>query len=282
MGCITLAIHPLFFLFGLYYALTGKIFVFVMVTACALLHELGHTFCAQNQGYKLNKITLMPFGAVVDGNIDGIKPFDEIKIALAGPFINIAVGIFFVAVWWIYPQAYPYTDLAVETCFTLAIVNFIPAYPLDGGRILNALLREKLGVDKAQKITKTVGIILAVFLLICFIATCFYKVNLSLLFFALFVFVGVISKKSVGRYVRIFDDYKTEKLKNGMVVKRLAVDKSVTVKKLLTLLDENSINEVSVFDGEKPVTLLTQKHITEIVKSGDLYSPISKYLALSS
>ena len=215
MGCITLAIHPLFFLFGLYYALTGKIFVFVMVTACALLHELGHTFCAQNQGYKLNKITLMPFGAVVDGNIDGIKPFDEIKIALAGPFINIAVGIFFVAVWWIYPQAYPYTDLAVETCFTLAIVNFIPAYPLDGGRILNALLREKLGVDKAQKITKTVGIILAVFLLICFIATCFYKVNLSLLFFALFVFVGVISKKSVGRYVRIFDDYKTEKLKNG-------------------------------------------------------------------
>ena len=126
------------------------------------------------------------------------------------------------------------------------------------------------------------GIILAVFLLICFIATCFYKANLSLLFFALFVFVGVISKKSVGRYVRIFDDYKTEKLKNGMVVKRLAVDKSVTVKKLLTLLDENSINEVSVFDGERSVTLLTQKRITEIVKSGDLYSPISKYLALSS
>jgi stage IV sporulation protein FB len=219
---------------------------------------------------------------VVDGNIDGIKPFDEIKIALAGPFINIAVGVLFVAVWWVYPQTYPYTDLAVETCFSLALVNFIPAYPLDGGRILNAILREKLGSEKALKITKTIGVVLSIVLFACFIATCFYAVNLSLLFFSIFTLVGVFAKKSAGKYVRLFDDYKTEKLKKGMVVKRLAVDKSITVKRLLVMLDPDAINEVCVYDGEKSITVLTQKRITDIAKTGDLYSPVSKYLSIAT
>ena len=82
MGGINLSVHPLFYVFGVYYALTGKIFVFAIYTITAVLHELGHSFVASNAGYRLNKITLMPFGAVVRGDIDGLKFSDEIKIAL--------------------------------------------------------------------------------------------------------------------------------------------------------------------------------------------------------
>ena len=279
MGGITLSIHPLFYIFGLYYAITGKVFVFVMMTACALLHELGHSFTASSLGYRLNKITLMPFGAVVDGNVDGIKPKDEIKIALAGPFINLAVGIFFVALWWIFPESYPYTDLAVETCFSLALVNFIPAYPLDGGRILNSLLREKIGYKKASTITKIVGLILAILLLVGFILTCFREINLSLLFFSLFMLFGVYSKRSAGVYVHLFSEPSSERLKRGLPVKRIAVDKNVTVKKMTTLLDVDAINEVAIYDGDKQIALFSQKRITEIAKTGDFYSPVSKYIA---
>ena len=123
---INFAIHPLFFLFGVYYSLTGKIFVFIIYTVCAVIHELGHSFAASSVGYKLNKITLMPFGAVVTGNIDGLNFKDEIKIAIAGPFINLAIALFFIALWWIFPEIYAFTDVVVEANLSLALVNFLP------------------------------------------------------------------------------------------------------------------------------------------------------------
>ena len=140
MGSINLSVHPLFFAFGFYYALTGRIFVFLIYTVTAVLHELGHSFVASNAGYRLNKITLMPFGAVVSGDIEGLSLGDEIKVALAGPFINLAVALLFVASWWIVPETYAFTDVVAEANLTMALVNFIPVFPLDGGRVLSAIL----------------------------------------------------------------------------------------------------------------------------------------------
>ena len=92
MGGLRLYVHPLFLIFGAYYALTGKILIFIIYTLSAVVHELGHSFAAAGLGYRLNKITLMPFGAVASGDIDGLKLKDEIKIALAGPLINLAIA----------------------------------------------------------------------------------------------------------------------------------------------------------------------------------------------
>ena len=277
MGGITLSVHPLFFAFGVYYALSGKIFLFLTVTVCAVLHELGHSFSAQRAGYRLNRITLMPFGAVVDGADDDIKPLDEIKIALAGPFINLAVGVFFVAVWWIFPETYPYTDVAVNTCFSLAFVNLIPAYPLDGGRILYATLRTKLSSNTAQKICKGVGLIFCVLLISLFVvASVKGQVNLSLLFFASFVVVGVFGKKNHGKYVKMFADFPLEKTKRGMLCKKQAIDESATLKKLLSLLDEDCFNEVIMLSNGKPKATLSQLQITKIIQKYPLYTKLSE------
>jgi len=59
-----ISIHPLFFLFGIYFALRGKVFLFLNFTLTALIHELGHAIAAERLGYKMNKISLMPYGAV--------------------------------------------------------------------------------------------------------------------------------------------------------------------------------------------------------------------------
>ena len=134
------SLHPLFFACGFYYALTGKFLTFLIYSFCALLHELGHAFIANGSGYKLNKITLMPFGAVVCGDLDNLKAKDEIKIALAGPCLNLLIGILFVALWWIFPETYSFTDIVAEANFSMALINFIPAYPLDGGRVLCAII----------------------------------------------------------------------------------------------------------------------------------------------
>lgn len=278
MGGISLTVHPLFYAFGFYYALTGRIFVFVIYTVCAVLHELGHSFVAASAGYRLNKITLMPFGAVVKGDIDGLKLIDEIKIALAGPFLNLAVGLFFVALWWLYPEIYAYTDVVAEANFSMALVNFLPAFPLDGGRVLSAFTALKLGKDKSKLICNLTGGIFAVILLSAFIVTIFHTVNPSLLFFALFVAFGTFGKAKENKYVKIFSSLSENRLLRGMPYNRLALSKNVTVKKLITVLDENAVNEIIVFDGDKAVATLSQARIEKIVESGKLYEKIEKYI----
>lgn len=278
MGGINLFVHPLFFAFGLYYALTGKIFIFVIYTVCAVVHELGHSFQAASAGYKLNKITLMPFGAVVSGNIDGLHFKDEIKIALAGPLLNLAIGLLFVATWWLFPETYAFTDVVAEANFSLALVNFLPIFPLDGGRVLSASLVGAFGKKKAEIICKITGGAFALLLFILFVISAFNQFNLSLLFFSLFVLFGAFGKNKENRYVRLYSALCEENLKRGMPVKRQALYKTATVKKLMSMLDDTAVNEIIVFDGERPRATLTQKQIGEILEKGDLYAPIDKYI----
>ena len=280
MGCINLSVHPLFFAFGVYYELTGRIFIFVIYTLSAVIHELGHSMAAANSGYKLNKITLMPFGAVVSGNIDGLNLKDQIKIALAGPFINLAIGLLFVASWWIYPESYAFTDVVAEANFSMAIVNFLPIFPLDGGRVLSAVLKGAFGGEKAQTICKITGGVLAIILFAGFVTTVFYQINLSLLFFSLFVLFGAFGKSKDNKYIRLYSSLDKERLSRGVEIKRFAVHKTTTVKRLMAVMDESAVNEAAVFDGQQVVASLTQAKINQIIENGDLYSPIEKYITL--
>ena len=179
---IKFSIHPLFVVLGVYYSAVGRLAEFILCSLTAVIHELGHGLAAERSSYKLNNITLMPFGAVVSGDIDGLKPKDEILIALAGPLINLAVGLFFVALWWLYPALYAYTDLIVSLNFSIALVNLIPTYPLDGGRVLCSLLALKWSKEKACRFCKILGLVLSCALLLAFIITTFTSPLLCNLF----------------------------------------------------------------------------------------------------
>ena len=278
MGSIKFSVHPLFYLFGLYYALTGRILIFIIYTVSAIVHELGHSFVAANAGYMLNKITLMPFGAVINGNIEGLKSKDEFKIALAGPLTNLAIGILFVAVWWIYPESYAFTDIAAEANFSLALINFLPVFPLDGGRVLFAAVAERSDKEKARKICRAIGLTVAFVLFGLFISSCFYNCNLSLLFFSLFVLFGAFDKNKENKYIKIYSLQNTERLKRGILYKKQAVDENISVKRLVSILSVDAINEIVVFSGGKEKTTLSQKKIEKIIGQADIYSPIKNYI----
>lgn len=257
----------------------GRIAIFLICCVSALCHELGHSIAAENLGYKLNRIVLMPFGAVVKGNIDGLKKRDEIKIALAGPLVNLGIATFFVALWWIYPELYAFTDVVVSINFSMAIINFIPAYPLDGGRVLYAFLYEKFGEKRAGKACIFLGITLSLTMMALFIITAFSEVNVSLLFFAVFCLVGAVSRKNGAKYIKIFSGISEQRLRRGVPYKRQAVSIRTSVKTIMLLLDENAINEIVVLDGQKKIATLSQEKISKIVEKGEIYSPIGEYIS---
>ena len=279
MGRINLSIHPLFYILGFYYAITGEIFVFIICTVTAIIHELGHSLVASNLGYSLNKITLMPFGAVVSGNTDGLKFYDEMKIALAGPFINVAVSLFFVAIWWICPEFYAYTDIIVSTNLSMALVNLLPIFPLDGGRIVFCFFADKLGYDKSFLINKITGGTFSILLLALFIVGAIKgAVNFSLLFFCLFVCFGTFSRERENKYVKIFSVLSKDNLKRGMPINRYAVDKDIQIKKLIWILDSRAVNEVVVYDGNTKIITLSQEKIEKIIESANIYSKLGENL----
>ncbi len=137
-----------------------------------LLHELGHSLTARKYGVDTKKITLLPIGGVASLERIPEDPKQELWVALAGPAVNIVIAIL------IYPfiagQQLLSTDqmTSVNTIngflssllrvnIALVVFNIIPAFPMDGGRILRALLAMKIGRTRATQIAANLGQFLA-------------------------------------------------------------------------------------------------------------------------
>lgn len=268
-------IHPLFFIFGLYFAITGKVFSFLAFTISAVIHELGHFFASERYGYALDKIVLMPYGAVIKGDLLDIKLIDEVKIALAGPLINICVWLFCVAMWWRIPSVYPFTELMATSSLYLAVINLLPCYPLDGGRVLFALLSIKLGRKKAKKIAKSLSILLATLLFGLFIYSIFVSINLSLLFFTAFILFGVFSSYG-SNYIRLYSALNFS-VKTFSVIKRVAVNSALPVKQLYRLIDADYYIELVVIDGEKE-TVISGEKLAKILESASPYALLKEVI----
>lgn len=275
---LKLKVHPLFFIVGIYYGITGRIFIFLIYTLSCVIHELGHSFVAERRGYRLDKITLMPFGAVVSGEEKNFSSPDQIVIALFGPLINLFIAIIFVALWWFFPDTYSYTLDIVEANVGLFIINLIPAFPLDGGRILFSVLRLKLSEKTSSVVCKVLGLITAISLVVCFIRSLYDVPNVSMLIFALFCLVGIFDNKTQNRYVKLFLKLDDEKLKRGVKVKRFALDSKSKIKRLIYLIDTDVINEVEVFEDGKIVKTLTQSELNGIIYHGKLNESIGDFL----
>lgn len=158
--------------------LTGALFgviaislLFVLVT----LHELGHSFAALHYGVPVERIVLLPIGGVAQLRNMPDKPKQEFVIALAGPAVNVALAVLMgsAAVLFGLPLTNPLTggvSLTFGAIFSyiffynviLAIFNMIPAFPMDGGRVLRSVLAMKLAYGQATDIAVSLGRGLAV------------------------------------------------------------------------------------------------------------------------
>ena len=246
-----------------------------MSTLIALQHECAHAFAAAKLGYKLNKIVLMPFGAVIDGDLRGIGFKEEITVAIWGPLCNLLTAAFFAAVWWFEPTVYAFTDTACYSSLTIALVNLLPAYPLDGGRILRSSLARtfaKKELDeqkcerKAEKICRAITLFFAaVFLLFFLLFWARNKLNFTLLTFAIFLAVGAFGNKNELAAYGKMDFSRRDALQRGVEIKRVAVLDTCQIKSTFRYLSRESYLILEVYDeAENHLFNLSQNQLSAL------------------
>ena len=281
-----LTVHPLFLLFGAWHAVTGELFSFLTVTACALLHELAHAAAAAKIGFAATEIVLMPYGATLTADLDGACAKDEIFIALAGPFCNLATAVLFLALWWCFPALYPYTETAFTASLSLALCNLLPALPLDGGRVVHraliSLFNAHLPPTNSKKLS--LNICRAITLSLCGLGVLAFTVlalrgqwSFSLVTFSLFLAVGAFPHKKPAFIKLQFSQ--SEALKRGLPLRQIAVSSSCTVKQALAFLSSDAYLLLHVYDeAEHFLGTLTQNELSEFFQRTHLYATLGESL----
>ena len=262
------SIHPLFLIFVFVLILDGLVEVLTAYILTLMIHEYAHFLVANKRGYHLNKFTLMPHGISLSGQNVLFSYKDEIAIALAGPVCNIFLAMIGFALWWIFPGIYPYTELFVYANLVTGIVNFLPVFPMDGGRIALAVFSKKFNRGVALKWVKVLGICVSVFLILLFIITTFLEVNYTFLTLGLFCFFTSIWEDRTSVYERShFLANKNFNLKHGIVVREIAVVEDTTLYKLVKEIRQDSITNFRVLNQKmEKVGFIEEKQIEKYIQ----------------
>lgn len=267
-------LHPTFYLFFLWFLFCGELLEFFTFSLVLSLHEFAHYFVSKKCGYSLDKFYIAPYGASLTYKEKQFERNDEIKIALAGPLTNLVLSFFVISLWWIFPTSYVYTKMfAMENLF-LAIFNLIPAYPLDGGRVVASLLANKYGREKAIKKLKVSNGIFSIVFLALFIFSLFYSFNPTFALMAIFLFSGLFEGEFSAKYRYSFIFKK--KIKNFSKPRHLAVREDVAITELLKKIESDTYTIFDVITKEGDVKFITENQIIAycVKKSG--YEKVKK------
>ena len=193
-----LSFHPLFILLCVLLLIFSRFNIFFATLICVFTHEAAHYFAAKGYGYKLNVLTLMPYGAVLSG--EGIRDEEMFPVAIAGPALNLFFALVLVALWWIFPATYNYTLSLFRINIALGAFNLLPLYPLDGGRIVLSFCKNKA---KALKGLKIANIIASLLFMVLFIISSFWKINFTLGIVSVMLFAGGMKDVEKDKYNNI-------------------------------------------------------------------------------
>lgn len=153
-------------------AAAGSIAFFGLLFLCVVLHEFGHILAARHFGILTPDVTLLPIGGIARIERIPEKPGHELLIALAGPLVNFTIAALLVAFLGALPDPAAMVrenrppglaELLALANLSLGIFNLIPAFPMDGGRALRALLSLRIGYVRATRIAATTGQVFAIF-----------------------------------------------------------------------------------------------------------------------
>ncbi len=146
-------------------AAVSSIVFILLLFACVTAHEFGHILMARRFGVRTPEVILSPIGGIANMERIPEVPAQELLVAVAGPLVNVVIALILMAGFGFGPEALLTIDfetagLAERLALvnvSLVLFNLIPAFPMDGGRVLRALLAMKLGAAQATRIAARIG-----------------------------------------------------------------------------------------------------------------------------
>ncbi len=228
---------------------------------CVVLHELGHSFVAIRFGAEVRSVTLLPIGGVASMKSIPEKPYQEFLVSLAGPAVNVIIVVVLSLwrgeiPWGIQIRTFPahmteLIDAMIRANIVITVFNLIPAFPMDGGRILRSLLALFLPYPQATAIAALLGQVLGVLFVMIGL---FYNPLLALIGF--FIFIGADSEE---RFVRIKDVLRDVLVEDVMVTDFVSLQPDDAVGRCLEFVYHRRQEDFPVEHEGKLVGILPRK-----------------------
>lgn len=276
---IQLRIHVTFLLLIIWLALgsaSSAIFV-LLLFLCVVLHEFGHAFAAKGYGINTPDITLLPIGGVARLERMPEEPKQELVIALAGPLVNVIIAACLYIVIGARGHVAPETavesgDMLVglfQINVWLVLFNLLPAFPMDGGRVLRALLASRMSFARATQVAATVGQAFAfIFGFVGLIGIPgLFHANPFLLFIALFVYIGASQEAALAQ---MRDVSRRFPVSSAMVREFRTLPETATLQEAVDALLATSQHDFPVLDGSGNIAgILTRNDLIAALRKDD-------------
>jgi Zn-dependent protease len=259
------------------------VFFIIVLFACVIMHELGHALMAKRFKIITRDITLYPIGGIASLESIPEEPSQELKVTLAGPAVNVVIGISI----WIYLKAtnqipdpetirsgnvftLPFAFSIMYANIVLAVFNLIPAFPMDGGRVLRSLLAMKMDPAKATEIAARLG----QFLAIIFVFVGFFY-DFWLVFIGMFLFLGASSES---RIVEIKNALEGIRVKDVIVTNFTSLTTDSTINEASKRLVSTNEKSFLVTKNDNVEGILNYKDIIEALHNGEGQKTVESYI----
>ncbi len=260
----------------------GALIFTIALFGCVLLHEFGHVFAARAFGIRTPDITLLPIGGLARLEKMPEQPWQELIVAIAGPLVNIAIAIVLFLMIGMpdltSPAMLSFTSpigllmrLMVINVW-LVVFNLIPAFPMDGGRVLRALLAMAMPYAKATSVAATVGqgfaVVGAVFAL--------FSGHPILLLIAMFIFFAARGESAVVTQREAIRDIT---LDQAMMTDFQTLPRDATLRDAVNHLLAGTQHDFPVLrDDGSLAGILTRKQLVHALAEHGPDSPIAPFL----
>ena len=257
----------------------GILFILALFL-CVVLHEYGHALTARRYGVKTRDITLYPIGGVARLERMPDKPIEELWVALMGPAVNLVIAALLFLYLDLTSGLVPAAEMTVASGSFLArliainvslvLFNLIPAFPMDGGRVLRALLAMRMDYVRATQIAANVGQGLA------FLFGLFGLFNSPfLLFIAFFVWIGASQEASM---VQVRNSISGIPVTHAMQTKFETLSPSDRLERVVNLILAGSQQDFPVVENGQFIGVLTRDDFIRALSQKGQNTPVAEVI----